>query len=330
MANISVVVPVYNVESYLHRCIDSILAQTCQDFNLILVNDGSGDNSGAICEEYAQKDGRIRVLHRENSGPSAARNMGIDWTLANTDCEWLCFIDSDDWVHPRLLEKLVEGTWQYPVNISICGYVETDGAVPQLPEDRDFSLWTPEEFYLHDSINVGMPVVKLFHKDCFTDIRFPVGKIHEDEMTIPRVLFAQKEIAYSSLPLYYYFDNQDSITKSRWTPRRLDSIEAFAMQVRFFREQGFQRAYEKAVVAYGYNLCVQRKHVQASGLGSADRKHYLRELNVLIKKAVKEYGAIYGRRSNLDIYCEIYPAVKPVYAGLQKIYRSIRRKGETS
>ena len=103
---VSVIVPIYNVELYLSRCIDSILAQTFTDFELILVDDGSPDKCGEICDKYAAQDKRIHVIHKENGGLSDARNAGIEWTLNNTSCLWITFVDSDDWVHPEYLEIL--------------------------------------------------------------------------------------------------------------------------------------------------------------------------------------------------------------------------------
>ena len=104
MPKISVIVPVYNTEKYLHRCIDSILAQTFTDFELLLIDDGSKDNSGAICDEYAAKDSRVRVFHKENGGVSSARNLGLD----NVRGEWVTFVDSDDWVEKEYIELFVK------------------------------------------------------------------------------------------------------------------------------------------------------------------------------------------------------------------------------
>ena len=106
MPKISVIVPVYKVEKYLRRCIDSILNQTFNDFDLILVDDGSPDSCGDICEKYEKTDNRITVIHRENGGLSAARNSGIKWALKNSDSEWITFVDSDDWLHPDYLKIL--------------------------------------------------------------------------------------------------------------------------------------------------------------------------------------------------------------------------------
>ena len=106
MPQISVIVPIYKVEQYLERCVDSILNQTFTDFELVLVDDGSPDNCGAICDEYAKKNERIVVIHKENGGLSDARNAGIEWALNNSGSEWITFIDSDDWVHIDYLEYL--------------------------------------------------------------------------------------------------------------------------------------------------------------------------------------------------------------------------------
>ena len=116
MGRISVIVPVYKVENYLHRCVDSILGQSFADFELILVDDGSPDNCGSICDAYAVKDSRIRVIHQENGGLSAARNAGIDWVFAHSDSQWLTFIDSDDWIHGSFLQ-ILHRCWQSSLQI---------------------------------------------------------------------------------------------------------------------------------------------------------------------------------------------------------------------
>ena len=118
MHRISVIVPVYNTEKYIHRCIDSILSQTFTDFELLLVNDGSKDNSGAICDEYAAKDSRVRVFHKENGGVSSARNMGLD----NAKGEWICWVDSDDYIDPIMLEKLYKSAIDNDADISYCNF----------------------------------------------------------------------------------------------------------------------------------------------------------------------------------------------------------------
>ena len=120
MPTISVIVPVYKVEKYIHRCVDSILEQTYADFELILVDDGSPDNCGAICDEYATQDSRVVVIHQENGGLSAARNAGIDWAFTNSDSQWISFVDSDDWVHPEYLERLLDVAVSRSADMTFC------------------------------------------------------------------------------------------------------------------------------------------------------------------------------------------------------------------
>ena len=153
MPTISVIVPVYKVEPYIHRCVDSILQQSYRDFELVLVDDGSPDNCGSICDEYASRDSRVHVIHQENGGLSAARNAGIDWVFDNSDSQWITFVDSDDWVHPQMLEKLFDAAMEQNTLISICGFIETTGDIPcpalEIGESR---LWSAEEYYIQHNV----------------------------------------------------------------------------------------------------------------------------------------------------------------------------------
>ena len=151
MADISIIVPVYQVEEYLHRCIDSILKQTYPDFEVILIDDGSPDNCGNLCDEYAKKDTRIHVIHQMNGGLSVARNSGIDWAFANSSSKWLTFIDSDDWVHPQYLEVLLNAAIKYNVPVSIGNALWTkEGHLPDKIEAEP-KLWKTEDYYLAHS-----------------------------------------------------------------------------------------------------------------------------------------------------------------------------------
>ena len=127
MSSICVIIPIYDAEAYLYRCVDSVLRQTLQDFELILIDDGSLDNSGLICDDYAGQDNRIHVIHQENRGLSAARNAGLDYAFENLKCDWISFIDSDDWVHPRYLEILFKSVNDKKVKVSACNHAMTKG-----------------------------------------------------------------------------------------------------------------------------------------------------------------------------------------------------------
>ena len=220
---ISVIVPVYKVEPYLRRCIDSILCQTYRDFELILVDDGSPDNCGAICDEYATKDSRVVVIHQENGGLSAARNAGIDASKG----EYLSFVDSDDWIHPEMLQWLLRAIQSNHVPISVCGFQETDGrTVAIAATDFAAQMLDTEQFFVSYNVNATIACGKLYARELFAGIRYPVGKIHEDEFTTYKILFTQEKIAFFPAQMYFYFRNYDGITKSTWKLDRMDSLEA--------------------------------------------------------------------------------------------------------
>lgn len=238
MPEISVIVPVYKVEPFIHRCVDSILCQSFRDFELILVDDGSPDTCGEICDQYALRDDRIHVIHQKNGGLSAARNAGIDWVFANSDSRWFTFVDSDDWIHPRMLESLLSAAEEYNVPVSVCGYRESEGE-PVAVEEKDLEarVWEPARFYLEEYVNATVAWGKLYARECFRDIRYPKGKIHEDEFVTYRILFAQEKIAALPAPMYAYFVNYVGITKSKWKPGRLDAWEAYEQQIVYFEQR---------------------------------------------------------------------------------------------
>ena len=193
MALVSVIVPVYKVEKYLRRCVDSLLAQTFRDFELILVDDGSPDECGKMCEEYARLDPRVIALHRENGGLSAARNTGIDWSFANSDSKYIAFVDSDDWVERNYLETLVKGiALGADVSSVCCRYVhegENENISPPLMETAECRQMPPKDYWLH--VNLYMTAWgKLYDKQpgCYhrygavkegeDNVRFAVHKRH--------------------------------------------------------------------------------------------------------------------------------------------------------
>lgn len=234
MPEISVIVPVYNTGRFLNRCVDSILAQTFSDLELFLVDDGSTDLSGKICDEYAAKDSRVRVIHQENQGQSVARNQAISQMEGN----WVHFVDSDDWIHPQMLEYLYRAAMELHTDISVCGFGETTGEFPQIPEDSlKATLWTPRDFYKERFLNATVPVAKLIRREVLGDHRFPVGKYIDDEFIMYRVLFEREQLAYLPAPLYAYYVNPESLTKRAWNPRRLDAWEAYEQQIAFFENR---------------------------------------------------------------------------------------------
>lgn len=244
LPQITVIVPVYNVEPYLRRCVDSILVQTFRDFELILVDDGSPDRCGEICDEYAARDSRVHVIHQANGGLSAARNAALDWMFAHSTSRYVTFIDSDDCVNKEYFYAMMRGT-QLGCRI-VCMELEVvlkEGKVNcEYTSTLDWLMASPEEYWVKLGRFASTACGKLFDVELYSDVRFPLGKIHEDEYTTYLILFAVPRLAYSREKLYLYCRRSDSIMGVGWTERSLDSIEALREQIAYFHRKGAKDA----------------------------------------------------------------------------------------
>ncbi len=203
---ISVIVPVYNAEKYLHRCVDSILAQTFKDFELLLIDDGSKDRSGEICDEYAQKDERVKVWHKENGGVSSARNVGLD----NARGEWLTFSDSDDWLEPNAFAYYDEMTRKHPFDYLYCGYYLND--VPELPDGE--GIFGVRDFLCKnecDKLWYGFYSMNIIEK---YKIRFNENiTLAEDKLFNYLFLRSCRQVYCARTVFYHYsFGNTDSLS----------------------------------------------------------------------------------------------------------------------
>lgn len=288
MALISVIVPVYKVEKYIERCINSILKQTFTDFELILIDDGSPDNCGAICDHYAETDTRILVIHQENGGLSAARNTGIDWVQENSASEWITFIDSDDWVHEKYLETLYTSVKETGCYVSSVSYLQTDCKLPDIEDSQlQCTVWSVDEYYQQHNLPATIAWGKLYAKKCFEVIRYPIGKLHEDEFTTHKVLFMFDKIAIVDAPLYAYFVNSQGITKSEWVPKRLDVIEAFEQRIEFFEERKKDSLKTHTIKIYLY--VIRKQITQIDLTGKTDYNKYKRYLYGKMGKCFAKY-----------------------------------------
>lgn len=224
---ISVIVPIYKVEPYLKRCLDSLLAQTYTKFELILVEDGSPDRCGEICEDYARRDPRIRVIHKRNGGLSDARNAG----LAAAAGEYIAFVDSDDWVSPDYLRVLLEVLETSGSEICECEMRRTAGEEDEeyCVPDASPEIYGTEEALkelICDSVFHQHVWNKLYKKCCLENVLFPVGKMNEDEFWTYRVFGNADRIAKTNQVLYYYFQRGGSIMGETYNMKRLDALEA--------------------------------------------------------------------------------------------------------
>ena len=314
MPNISVIVPVYKVEPYLSRCVDSILAQTYRDFELILVDDGSPDRCGELCEEYARKDGRVHVIHQENGGLSAARNTGIDWAWANSTSRWLAFVDSDDWVHPAFLQTLYTTAEQTLCKISACGFYHTQGEDIPLQTDFTVECLSADDYYCGNVHESATPTAcnKLYKQSLFKNLRYPIGKLHEDEFTTYRAIYAAGKIGVTPARLYAYYQNPEGIMRSQWNPRRMHMLEAFEQQIAFAQETGNARLLSKTAEQYIYSTYEQLSQAQV-----IYRKELRRKLRSGLKLG-RDCGCFPLEKSRLWAYEKAYP-VKPMWWLISKI-----------
>lgn len=213
---ISVIVAIYNIEHYLERCIESIAVQTYEELQIILVDDGSTDNSASICDTWGMRDKRIHVIHKENEGLSAARNCGIDRATG----EYITFIDGDDYIHPQFIELLFQAAELAKADMAVCGFLRVTEnhfntvIERKIEKDSGITVYTGEEAFINRwTINV-MAWNKLYKRKLFYSCRYPVGKLHEDEYMYHCLLFQCERVAYIKHSLYYYVCREDSIMKT--------------------------------------------------------------------------------------------------------------------
>lgn len=237
MAEISIIVPVYNVESYIHRCVKSILSQTMTQLEVILVDDGSTDKSGRICEEYRESDSRVKVVHQENGGLSAARNAGIRLATA----EYVIFIDSDDYISQDMMEILYQMAEKNDADMSVCGVYNVYGenCVPQYSREEEF-VCTGKETLRHILEGKRIPGTvcnKLIKREIAAQIQFPVGRLYEDAFYTLELIQQLKHVCVTTKPMYYYVHRPGSITTSKFKKADLDIIFAYQETMELVREK---------------------------------------------------------------------------------------------
>ena len=324
MAMISIIVPVYKAEAYIRRCVNSILCQSFGDFELVLVDDGSPDNCGQICDEYAETDGRIHVIHQINGGAARARNAGIEWAMKYSDSQWLHFVDSDDWLHPRMLEYLLKAAEEYGTDISACFYQETNGVIEEdLQREPRIDLWTPERLFIDHNVLSVVPWGKLYRKETFSQIRYPENRYAEDEFTTYKVLFGCSGVAVVDARLYYYFCNDGGLSKIKWSPRRLDGLDALEEQLAFFKAEGYREAYEVIAIAYADHLLNHQRQIESSELPAEEKRQYRKLLKNRLNKALWQYGLLYMRKHR-GVYVELYPQLTAAYRFLKRGIKQTR------
>lgn len=265
MPLISVIVPVYKVEEYLNKCVDSILTQTYRKLEIILVDDGSPDNCPTICDEYAKCDRRVIVIHKENGGLSDARNAGIEIARG----EYIGFVDSDDCILPDMYEKLYNALKMNDADMSICNYLKVDKNGSVRYSDRKSHMKTevitPKEAMeklFEEHIGCYVTVWnKLYNRNILENLRFEKGRLHEDEFFVHHAFGKCKKIACIEDGCYLYLQRNDSIMGNEFGIRRLDAGIAMLDRYFFFKDEYPTLAKRQAVRVYaGAVAALKREH----------------------------------------------------------------------
>lgn len=316
---ISVIVPVFRAEKYLNACVDSILSQTFSDFELVLIEDGSPDLSGAICDEYAQRDERIRVIHQSNQGQAAARNHALPMTQG----KWMCYVDSDDMIHPQMLEHLYRAAVESGAGMSMCQFLEAAEPPEDFaqPMDGSYEKLTMDEKTLTELHDRGLypgwvACAKLIRRECVEGYPFHTGRVYEDNEAVTRWLLPAKTLAMLPAQLYYYRTNPESTTKSRFSLKKLDYLWALESMIGYFRSVGchtlaqrFLERYVEAAASACSGVRNDLKRPELVGGILSDARRFLRREHLKLT-----------RQERLCLLEAAYPgAMERFWAAAQKV-----------
>jgi glycosyltransferase involved in cell wall biosynthesis len=299
---ISVIVPIYNVEKFINKCIDSIINQTYRNLEIILVDDGSPDRCGHICDAYAQKDKRIKVIHKENGGLSSARNVGLDIAKG----EYVMFVDSDDYIDKYMVDKLLEALKEYDADMSLCGICNVDEEYKPIYGTNSKRLPIKNEVISGRKAIERLSVYngwcyttawsKLYSINLFKTIRFPVGKIHEDEFISHLIYGKCNKVSCIQDALYYYVQRSNGImgnVHSTNSIKELDSVEAYVKRALYLESIGMYNSagyfYFDAIMRFAYDShCLKNE-----------------ELSKIDYSRLKEIHSILRANRRLGKYCRI-------------------------
>lgn len=318
MSKICIIVPVYNREATIRRCVKSIINQTFSDWTLLLVDDGSRDSSVKICDDFAAADERIRVIHKENGGVSSARNAGLDWAFENDSSPWLAFIDSDDWISPAYFQRLLEAAEEHGTDISCCNYVELTEETTLPAEPKNTEILTTEAYWKNYASPSVVPWGKIYQKTLFANVRYPLGKICDDTFTTHKILFQRDMVAWTPEQLYCYYISSDGISRERNAKLWSHWSEAYEEQSAFFHEKNLTKIRDIALR--------RMLHCKASAVACAKNKSDTpmeKELKNDLRRQMAWAQRDLGIRLSGNEY--IYETIMPRRAALSRKWRHFRR-----
>ena len=288
---ISIIVPVYNTENYLNRCVESILNQTYEQFELILVDDGSTDNSFEVCEKYAKADNRVVVIHKDNGGQSSARNLGIKSAHGN----YYAFVDSDDWVAEDFIEKLYSLIKKYDADISVVNYRISYSFPQNILNDepeKEF-VWKKDEAvkYIFEQTNTNVAVWnKLYKREIVTGCQFPEGQFYEEYLFQLNVLKNVNTVASSTAKKYFYFQRDNSTVHLKTPKKEIDNMYSFYSSLPIVREfYPYEEQFCRQSLAehyYFFSAC--NKFSSAEKQNNLDFIHHVEDITGIQSDAIKK------------------------------------------
>ncbi len=314
---VSVIVPCYKVERYLPCCIGSVISQTYDNWELVLVDDGSPDRSGEICEEYAAKDRRIKVLHKENGGLSDARNVGLEAAAG----DFVAFLDSDDFWHKEHLRLMMELQQQYDADIVQCKWTRGNSTeFPKIRITREAVCVTGPSAMAGGLFDVMM-WGKIYRKSILDGIRMPVGLINEDDWTSWKICWRAKRFVSSRNKLYYYTFNQQGISAAASRALDLRFWGAFEEKRNFFREHGEDACAVWNLAKWNRSIIL---HFRIGGASEDQR-------NVMMWQFRKNYKELCGYKQfkrMTRFYFRVFMAMPMVLSNLSEALRNLKRDGK--
>ena len=320
---ISIIVPVYNTDQYLNRCVDSIINQTYKNLEIILVDDGSTDNSGKICDEYKKKDSRIIVIHKTNGGMSSARNAGLDIATGN----YIAFVDSDDYIAVNMMDTMRTYIIDNDVDMAVCGYTSlTENKILlECGKAVISGIYNPEKLFesetahidgIKDRVSLYTESLtnKLYKRYIFDDLRLKIGKNHEDFYLMHYIIIKCKKVYLSNDLLYFYWYNPNSVTSIKYNITRLDAVEAHLDRIKLLDKAGLH----DRIGFYLYSAI----NILTSGYNLLDKK------DKLVKQRIKELktGILYSYKKHCNKMCLKYRICAILFKYAFPVYAYIRKK----
>lgn len=327
---ISVIVPIYNVEKYIRKCVTSILQQTYKNLEVILVDDGSKDECGQICDEFSDIDFRVVVIHKENGGLSSARNAGLEIARG----KYISLVDGDDYIHPQMYERLLQILQKEKADIVACKFrmLDENEKAPikkynTIIDKNEYTAIMGREIYWQLWLRDNETVVqwnKLFRKEIFEHCRYPIGKLHEDVYMIHQQLKKCHKIVYVNEELYYYVQRGNSIMHMESYAGIRDAVEGYEQRALFFRTKKYNYEYQQTLrmlvdyMTWKYELTKQNAtKIETDKLVRLYQKIYKRH-----KKDIKfsdEEKALYYIPDYYDAFIKYKQRKNGIYCRLKKI-----------